>query len=203
MTSLYSLLLEESQATYIYPTEGCGYYTRICGSTLYIFFCCEKYERSLLKEFFYHPAPYKNMEKRWRCHYGALKIWKAILPYIKEQLLSDKIKGINISGFGYGGAVAMLCHEYVYFNRPKLRAYIFGSAFGSPKVFYGRLQYGLAMRWKSFVFVNGISDPIVKSPRILGYRRVGKQLTIGKAGDTQKSAADRDIKDYLNDLTFV
>ncbi len=202
--SIYSLLHEQKNAVYTYPANCCGYYTRISGGTLYMFFRCSSYENSVIKSLLCHPKPYKNSNVKWRCHYGALKAWKTVLPHIKEQLLSKEIRGMNISGLGYAGALAFLCHEYVYYNRPELRAYIFGCAFGSPKVFYGKCGYGMSLRWKNFVNINSISDRLTKAPRLPGYRRIGKVIYIGKkAGMSEIRHTDHDYKSYLDDLTFI
>ena len=92
------------------------------GSTLYIFFECSDDNEDWINNFNFPAKPYKRMGKTiWFAHRGFLKVWKTIEDYIKEYIQDESIDKIIIVGYSHGAALAVLCHEYVWYNRPDLR----------------------------------------------------------------------------------
>ncbi len=145
-------------------------------------------------------AAYKGMEPMWYCHGGFLRVWKSILPYIKGALLDLEIREITIVGYSHGAAIAVLCHEYVWFERPDLRGRIFGFGFGCPRVIY---QKAPRERWQDFYVIINTDDIVTHlPPRVFGYRHVGKLVKVGKKGLYSRIDAHR-AENYIKELEKI
>ena len=132
-------------------------------------------------------------------HRGFLRVWKSILPYIRGALLDLSIREIVSVGYSHGAALALLCHEYVWFERPDLRGRIFGFGFGCPRVIYGRTPREKE-RWGDFYIIRNYDDIVTHlPPRVLGYRHVGNMVVIGKAGKYSRIDAHR-AESYIKEL---
>ena len=126
--------------------------------------------------------PYKDMKTPWKCHRGFLRVWKTIEPYIKDEILNPIYKKIEIIGYSHGAAIAGICHEYVWFNRPDIRDNIFGYGVGCPR-FYGSLfvKKSLKERWANFAVIRNKNDIVTHvPPKIFFYSHVSKPNKIGK-----------------------
>lgn len=122
--------------------------------------------------------PYKDMQIKWRCHRGFLKVWKSIKPYLKENILNPEVKKIEIVGYSHGAAIAQLCYEYVKFNRPDVD--VVGVGFGAPRVFWGFFKKEIKNRFKDFIVVRNGNDIVTHvPPRLFGFRHLGKIFKIG------------------------
>ncbi|MBO5670789.1 MAG: hypothetical protein J6S41_04505, partial [Clostridia bacterium] len=139
------------------------------------------------------------------CHPGFLKVWKSAEPYIAEILRETAAKRITVSGYSHGGALAVLCHEYVWFTAPERRTSLTGIGFGAPRVLW-RIPGTLwpRERWTNFTVVRNIDDVVTHlPPALLGYRHAGKLLTIGEAGrysaiDAHRPEAyERSLREYV------
>lgn len=149
---------------------------------------------------FRFPAvPYRFMPEPWYCHSGFLRVWKSIEPYVKNLIMDPQIRSVMISGFSHGAAIAVLCHEYVWFNRPDLRLNLHGYGFGCPRVVWGK-KIPLE-RWKYFKLIYNNGDLIFHlPPKLFGYQHVGKIITIGESGKYSKIDAHRP-ENYISELT--
>ena len=144
-------------------------------------------------------APYKDMEEKWYCHGGFLRVWKSILPYIEGYLLDLRYRRIICVGYSHGAAIALLCHEYIWYNRKDLIDSVEGYGFGCPRVIYGHVMRE-SERWDSFFVVRNLDDVVTHlPPAILGYRHVGKIINIGKWGKYSRIDAHRS-ENYLREL---
>lgn len=128
--------------------------------------------------------PYRRMEETvWLAHGGFLAVWREIEPMLSDRIADPQIKSIVISGYSHGAAVAVLCHEYVWFHRPDLRGRLTGYGFGCPRVLFGLPLPHLRERWERFTVIRNIDDLVTHlPPAILGYRHVGRMLEIGQSG---------------------
>ena len=124
------------------------------------------------------------MKKRiWFAHRGFLRVWKEIEPSLAPEIADKSIEKIVLAGYSHGGALAMLCHEYVWYHRPELRERLEGYGFGAPRVFWGIKTKALKERWTRFLVIRNLDDIITHLPPwILGYSHMGKVLKIGKRG---------------------
>lgn len=120
------------------------------------------------------------MQKKWRCHKGFLSVWKAALPYLEKVISDTSVKRAVVVGYSHGAAIATLCHEYIWFNRPDLRESLETFAFGSPRVIWGALGGKLAARWSGLLRIKNREDIVTHLPlAVMGYRHVGKAVRIG------------------------
>ena len=143
--------------------------------------------------------PYREMDERWYCHGGFLRVWKSILPYIEGALLDLSFREIVCVGYSHGAALCLLCHEYLWYNRHDLRGSIFSFGFGCPRVIRGAVP-GERERWSSFYVIRNLDDLVTHlPPSILGYRHVGKLIEIGKMGQFSRIDAHRE-ENYLLSL---
>lgn len=153
-------------------------------NTLYLFFEWSDGKEDWRNNFDFPAKPYKDMGKTWYCHRGFLKVWKSIEPYLKDAIMDKTVKRVYIVGYSHGGAIATLCHEYVWYNRPDLRDNLIGYGFGCPRVYFGwTIDKELKQRWEHFHPVRNLNDIVTFVPPVLfGFRHVNKVLKIGEKG---------------------
>ncbi len=151
------------------------------GSTLYIFFQDSKGAHDWRANFNFPAIAYKRMGKTiWFAHRGFLREWKTIEPKLACAIADNDVKKIIITGYSHGGALALLCHEYVWSHRPDLRDSIAGYGFGCPRVYWGFKSKEIKSRWENFYIIRNIDDLFTHlPPRIFGFSHVGKLLKIG------------------------
>ena len=137
--------------------------------------------------------PYKRMGKIvWFAHRGFMRVWKSIEPYVAESIMDETVKKIVIVGYSHGAALAVLCHEYAWYNRPDIRYNIFGYGFGCPRVFWGIQTKKLKERWERFAVIRVIDDIVTHVPPFLfGFSHVGTMLEIGEKGKYNSIDAHR------------
>ena len=96
----------------------------------------------------------------------------------------------------------MLCHEYVYFNRPDLRNKLSGYGFGAPRVIW-KPSEDIAGRWQNFTGVRNPDDAVTHlPPAFLGYRHMGSVIDISPKGSYSPIDAHRE-ENILNELKRV
>lgn len=182
--SLLNLFKRCLDSKYITVENSGDYYAEIVGSTLYIFLECSDGEDDWKNNFNFPAKPYKRMGKTvWFAHRGFLKVWKSIEPYVKPYIENPSVKNVIVVGYSHGAALAVLCHEYIWYNRPDLRENIEGYGFGCPRVFWGIKTKNLKQRWKNFTVIRNINDIVTHVPPFLfGFSHVGQTIEIGKKG---------------------
>ena len=181
---LYALFSECVHIPYATAGLSANYAVRRENDTLYIFFEKSHGAADWKSNLDVPAKAYKRMGKTvWFAHSGFLAVWKEIEPMLAEVIADTSIRKIVIVGYSHGAAVAVLCHEYVWYNRPDLRDATFGYGFGCPRVFWGIQHPDLKRHWKNFTVIRNIDDLVTHLPPIwLGYSHVGKMLQIGKKG---------------------
>ena len=182
--NLYTLFQACLNAPYKKVGQSANYAVIKNGKDLYIFFEGSDGQIDWKNNLDFPAKAYKrNCKTIWRAHRGFLRVWKEIEPYIASIIADRTIKNITIAGYSHGGAIAVLCHEYVWFNRPDIRENLFGYGFGAPRVFWGLYKKQLSKRWENFTVVKNINDLVTRLPPVvLGYRHVGTLLQIGVKG---------------------
>lgn len=157
-------------------------YDRI-GESLYLWFEHSNGLRDWLNNLNFSAAPYREMKPEWRCHAGFLKVWKLLCPILEPLILDREIERICVVGYSHGAAIALLCHEYIWYHRPDLREHLCGYGFGCPRVLYGCLPPNIAVRWEHFWRICNAEDLVTRlPPRALGYCHVGRSAEIGERG---------------------
>ena len=202
LAQLLSLTLH---ASYTEVENGASFAALGKDGTLYILFEWSRGAVDWKNNFDFPAVPYRDMPDRFLCHRGFLKVWKSAEPYIGEILRESTAGRIVISGYSHGGALAVLCHEYVWFTDPARRISLTGVGFGAPRVLW-RLPGTLwpRKRWENFTVVRNVDDAVTHlPPALLGYRHVGNLLTIGEKGryspvDAHRPEAyERSLAEYV------
>lgn len=162
--------------------------------TLYIYLECSKGQVDWLNNFDFPAKPYDRMEEGqiWFAHRGFMRVFKSVEKEIARYVADKTLDQIITVGYSHGGALAVLCHEYVWYNRPDLRKTIEGYAFDAPRVVWGARLYSLTKRWERFLLIRNINDIVTYvPPKIFGYTHVGSLLEIGERGKYSMPDAHR------------
>ena len=152
-----------------------------CG-TLYIYFEHSNGGEDWRNNFDFPAKPYRRMGTSiWLAHRGFLRVWKSMEEHLAEHIKDPVFKNIITVGYSHGGALATLCHEYIWYNRKDLRESISGYGFGAPRVIWGATSGLYQKRWERFTVVRNIDDAVTHlPPAALGYFHVGKMLEVGE-----------------------
>lgn len=128
--------------------------------------------------FCFWKKPYKQMKTKFYVHSGFLKCWKLIEDEILDYIKGSKMTNLTIVGWSYGGALATICTEDIWFTFPKLKTRTI--TFGSPKAFSKIGFKNIKERFTNmFMFKNG-PDIITTLPfSFLGYNHVDSLINIG------------------------
>ncbi len=199
--NLYDLFKRCIEIPYTSVDNSGDYATERIGNTLYIYLEKSNGREDWKNNLDFPAKPYKDMEgKIWFAHSGFLKVWKSIEPHIEALALDPTVKSIVTVGYSHGGGLAVLCHEYIWYNRPDLRNSIYGYGFGSPRVIWGLKKREHGIRWENFTVVRNIDDVVTHAPPALfGYFHVGRIFEIGKRGKYSGLDAHRP-ESYLDEL---
>ena len=172
-------------------------------SSLYLWFQHSNGITDWLNNFRAYAVPYREMTPIWRCHKGFLSVFKPLLPYLQPLIEDNEIQRICTVGYSHGAALAVLCHEYIWYHRPDLRSSICGYGFGCPRVLYGCVPEALTQRWSHFYVIRNQDDIVTHlPPRISGYCHVGNLVTIGTLGKYSATDAHRP-ESYLHELSVA
>lgn len=179
---LLNLYIKCLSANYRTVENSGDYAYKQIGNKLYLFFEWSDDIEDWANNFNFPAKPYKDMGELWFCHRGFLKVWKSIEPHLKNIIMRPTVKSIVIVGYSHGGAIAALCHEYCWFNRPDIRNKIEGYGFGAPRVFWGwHMSTELQQRWENFHPVRNVNDIVTHAPPVLlGFKHVNKVIEIGE-----------------------
>ncbi|MBQ8375370.1 MAG: lipase family protein [Clostridia bacterium] len=182
---LYALFFQCLHIPYSNAGVSASYATRRESDTLYLYFQGSEGKNDWKNNLDFPVKAYKRMSKTvWFAHRGFLKVWKELEPILAPVIADTSVKKIVVCGYSHGAAIAALCHEYIWYNRPDLRENIEGYGFGSPRVFWGVCTKELKSRFQRFTVIRNINDLVTHlPPAFLGYRHVGKLLEIGKKGN--------------------
>ena len=182
--TLYQLFSVCLRISYSQVGRTANYVVKREHDRLYVFFQSSDGKNDWKNNLDFPVKPYKRMGKTmWFAHRGFLRTWKEIEPFLATEIADKSIKAITIAGYSHGGALAMLCHEYVWYHRPELRTATEGYGFGAPRVFWGVKTKELKSRWKNFTVIRNIDDLVTHLPPVfLGFSHVGALLKIGKKG---------------------
>ena len=161
---------------YYHHVENDGsYFTVRTKDTLYLLLEWSNGLTDWKNNFAFAAKPYKDMPKTWRAHRGFVKVWKSIEPYVAAEIADETVKSIVVVGYSHGAALAVLAHEYIWYNRPDIRSNCLTFAFEAPRVFCGvRIPEALRERWSN-LYVFRVKNDIVTHvpPRLFGYKHVG------------------------------
>ena len=199
--TLYQLFAVCLRIPYSQVGNSANYAVKREKDTLYLFFQDSDGKNDWKNNLDFPAKPYKRMGKTiWFAHRGFLRTWKEIEPFLFREIADKTVRKIVIAGYSHGGALATLCHEYVWYHRPDLRASMEGYGFGAPRVFWGVQTAKLKSRWEKFTVIRNLNDFITHlPPAFLGFSHVGALLKIGEKGKYSSIEAHF-AKNILNEL---
>ena len=204
MMNLWELFRRCISRPYIRVENDGDYCVETEGSTLYIYFEDSNGTTDWKNNFDFPAKPYKRMGKTvWFAHRGFMKVWKTLEAHLSPYIMDESIEKIITVGYSHGAAIAVLCHEYIWYNRPDLRENIFGYGFGCPRVFWGIKTHSLKERWRNFTVIRNLDDIVTHvPPAIFGFSHVGNIMKVGKRGKYSAVDAHRpqNIIEELNRL---
>lgn len=202
--SMFRLFLDCLTASYRTVEQNADFALKKQGDRLVIYFEKSDGLADWRHNFAFAARPYHEMPTPWKCHRGFLAVWLAAKPYLEEAIADPAVKEILIVGYSHGAALALLCHEYVWFHRPDLRSRLQGYGFGCPRVIFsglfGRIPPALQERWQNFSVVRNAGDLVTHlPPALFGYRHVGRKVKLGRLGRYSPIGAHRP-ENYLWEL---
>lgn len=180
------------KATYTHCESGGDFAIQRNEDTLFIYLEWSDGAEDWINNLDFPARPYKRGKTVWFAHRGFMKVWKAIEPHLTDAIMDKTVKKIVIVGFSHGAALAVLCHEYAWYNRPDIRDSIIGYGYGCPRVFWGIKTKELKKRWEKFTVIRNIDDIVTHvPPAIFGFSHVGSMVKIGKKGKYSSIDAHR------------
>ncbi len=180
-------------AVYVNTSGAASYAVRRRGDVLYIFFEASNGAADWKRNLDFPAKAYKRMGiTAWFSHRGFLEAWRELEPILSGKIADESVRRIILTGYSHGAAIALLCHEYIWFNRPDLRASLEGYGFGCPRVIWGTPSSEVRRRWENFTVIRNIDDAVTHlPPALLGYTHVGNMLEIGARGKYSGTDAHR------------
>ncbi len=190
---LYKLFRQCLDAVYVNTSGAASYAVRRCGDVLYIFFEASNGPADWKRNLDFPAKAYKRMGiTAWFAHKGFLEAWHELEPILSAKISGKSVRKIILTGYSHGAAIALLCHEYVWFTRPDIRASLEGYGFGCPRVIWGALSPDIRRRWNNFTVIRNIDDAVTHlPPALLGYTHVGTMLEVGTHGKYSSIDAHR------------
>lgn len=199
--TLYRLFEECLHAPYRQVENGGSYAIKRRNSHVTVFFEDSDGALDWRNNFRFFTRPYRRMKEVWRCHRGFLSVFRAVLPYLLPIITDESVKAFTVVGYSHGAALALLCHEYIWYHRPDRRDALMTVAFGCPRVIYGNPPF-LKERFEGFFPVKNIDDLVTHlPPALFGYRHVKAPITIGERGRYSSVDAHRP-EAYRHELLF-
>lgn len=190
LSTLFSDCLSRSYTT---VGEGVDYAVEMRDGVLYLWFEASSGLSDWLKNLNFPARAYRPEEgdEAWLVHRGFREAWSAIEGIVAEASARRDVSAVVSVGYSHGAALALLCHEYVWYHRPALRRDLLGYGFGCPRVLWGRASDSLMRRWQGFTRISVGGDPVTHlPPALLGYRHVGQSLVLS-SGKYRISEAHR------------
>lgn len=157
------------------------YYAYQDGDETVIIFAPSNSKIDWKNNFKFWKKPYKRMDVTFYVHSGFLRCWKLINDFFIDLVKDTGCKKLTIIGHSYGGAIALLCAEDMWYNIPELRGHINTITFGAPRIL-GWFNYKkIKERWEGTrEFSNGTDMVTMIPPSFFGYRHPRKVIHIGK-----------------------
>lgn len=184
ITELTDLFIKCVQIPYLNVGKNVNYAFLRDNDVLYLFFESSNGARDWRRNFDFPAKPYKRMGKTlWFAHSGFVDAWKLLEPHLAPLIHDRRIHKIVATGYSHGAALAVLCHEYIWYARADLRPMLKSYGFGCPRVIWGLLAPSIAKRWNGFFVIRNLNDLVTHlPPSCLGYRHVGEVIEIGMRG---------------------
>ena len=133
-----------------------------------------------LNNFHFWKKAYKDADITFTAHSGYLRCWKEVRHYIEDEVKKLEPVSITVTGWSYGGALAVLCMEDMVYCFPDI--YCRMVTFGCPRVIGWRNWRKVKDRWKNSVQLRNSGDLVTTVPFFnMGFHHVVRRTQIGKA----------------------
>ena len=196
---LSELFVSCLEADYAHVENGGSYSYVRDGDLLYLFFEQSNGIADWWNNLSYHAVSRGRAGDDWFCHEGFLRVFESILPYIEDRISSKSVERIITVGYSHGAALALLCHEYIWYTRPEIRNFIEGYGFGCPRAVFGGVRDEKS-RWARFFVIRNLDDIVTHlPPTVTGYRHKGNLIEIGSNNKYSGIDAHR-AENYLAEL---
>ena len=191
-------------ADYSEGFDSANYAIQRNGTELYIYFQDSDGVEDWSVNLDFPARPYRRKnDSPWFAHKGFLESWRRTQKKLEEVIADRAITRITLVGYSHGAAIALLCHEYVYFTRPDLHDSLIGLGFGCPRVVWGFLRPEIARRWERFFVIRNLDDIVTHlPPALLGYSHAGHLIEIGERGKYSAVDAHR-AENILRELKLL
>ena len=158
---------------------------KVEGKTLYLAFKGSTSKLDWKQNFMFWIAAvrqaYKKQPVKWFAHAGFMEKWKSVQGDVLEKILSEDIDRVVVSGFSQGGAVAILCHEDLWFKDDPWS--VSTVTWGAPRVVWFWNWKKIAVRFKAVIMYRIRRDVVPKEPpKLFGYVDVGEVVPLGDPG---------------------
>lgn len=131
-----------------------------------------------LNNFRFWKKPYKRMKTKFYVHGGFLKCWKLVRDEIAKFVEEEKMTNLTIAGWSYGGALAVLCSEDLWFRFPELKTNTI--TFGAPRVISIFGFKKIKHRFKNLSQYKNGADIVTTLPFFwMGFKHTSKLIKIG------------------------
>ena len=179
--------------SYIHVENAADYAIDRVGDALYVYLECSNGIEDWKNNLDFPARAYNGVGSvAWLAHRGFVRVWKSVEAHVSRYLLDASVKHVVIVGYSHGAALAVLCHEYVWYNRPDLRDSIEGYGFGCPRVLWGWRRRCVCRRWERFTVIRNLDDLVTHlPPALLGFFHVGRLCEIGERGHSSPVDAHR------------
>lgn len=161
-----------------------NYALRKNGRELFLYFEASSGSRDWISNLNFFPKSYAYPgETPKYAHRGFLGEWEKLIPCLADAISDKSVKNATVVGYSHGAALAVLCHEYIWYHRPDMRMSLAGFGFGCPRVLKGPIPTDIAKRWERFTVIRNIDDIVTHlPPAILGFTHVGNTVEVGTPG---------------------
>ena len=150
-----------------------------------ICFCPSNSKIDWKNNFHFWKKAYKDMEIPFRAHGGFLRCWKQVRDYIEIQIRELQPSCITVTGYSYGGALAVLCMEDMAYLYPLMKVSCI--TFGAPRVITWKNWKKIKDRWnleglRSTLELKNGSDVVTAVPLMMwGFHHVSQITHIGRS----------------------
>lgn len=180
---LHTLFAKCLELPYTNVENGASFHASIQNGTLFLFFEPSNGREDWDNNLNFRIQPYDDMDPVWYCHAGFLKVFKSALPYLEPYILSEEVRRAVTVGYSHGGALAILCHEAIWFRRPDICGHVKTFAYGAPRVLYAPVPKEVKKRFRELYLIQNEGDLVTHlPPAVLGFRHVGNIITVGEKG---------------------
>ena len=115
---LYELFERCLSIPYIHLSDGADYAVERRGDTLYLYLEHSRGVEDWKHNLNFPAVPYRKMDGSvWFAHGGFVRVWKVIEVAVASAVADPSVRGIVTVGYSHGAALAVLCHEYIWFHR--------------------------------------------------------------------------------------